>query len=225
MAAPNTQDDRQPAKESATVTGPQGGRSLWADARRRLVRDRGALLCLGIIAVYALVAIGAAIYDYAAELRPDDRIVSFSEMVDYQSKNQPPSLRSWKHVLGTDWAGKSVLIKTILGTKVSMAVGLMANVIAVPLGMLLGAIAGYFGRRIDDAIVWLYTTLASIPGFILLVAMKYAFKGVTVLGLDLTGIHGIYVSLGVISWIGTCRLVRAEVMKVRELDYVLAARA
>ena len=66
--------------------------------------------------------------------------------------------------------------------------------------------------------------LASIPGIILLIAMKYAFKGVTVMGLDLTGIHGIYIALGVISWIGTCRLVRAETMKLRELDYVLAAR-
>ena len=182
-------------------------------------------MCLAVIVLYALMAIGASVYDAVANLSPDDGIKSFSEMVDYDNKNQPPSFKSWKLVLGTDWAGKSVLIKTILGAKVSMTVGFMANIIAVPLGMVLGAVAGYFGRWIDDVIVWLYTTLGSIPGIILLIALKYAFKGVSVLGLDLTGIHGIYIALGVTGWIGMCRLIRAEVMKIRELDYVLAARA
>ncbi|NLF31638.1 MAG: ABC transporter permease, partial [Planctomycetes bacterium] len=156
---------------------------------------------------------------------PNDNIPAFSEMSDYDRANHPPSAASWRLWLGTDWSGRSVLVKTIMGAKVSLTVGLMANVIAVPLGTLLGAIAGYFGRRVDDVIVWLYTTLSSIPGIILLIAMKYAFQDVKVLGLDLTGIHGIYIALGVISWVGMCRLVRAEVMKIRELDYVTAARA
>jgi peptide/nickel transport system permease protein len=101
----------------------------------------------------------------------------------------------------------------------------MANIIAVPLGMILGALAGYYGKWIDSVIVWVFSTLASIPGIILLISMRYAFKGITILGLDLTGIHGLYIVLGVISWIGTCRLVRAETMKIRELDYVLAGQA
>ena len=201
------------------------GRSLWADAWRRLARDRGAMICAIIICLYALAALGAVAYDVIAEWSDKDSIVPFSEMEDYDNRNLSPSFKSFSRVRGTDWAGRSVLLKTVLGAKVSMMVGFMANAIAVPLGILLGAIAGFYGRRIDDVIVWLYTTLGSIPGILLLIAMKYAFKGVTVLGLDLTGIHGIYVALGVISWIGTCRLVRAEVMKVRELDYVLAARA
>ena len=223
MASDATQPD---TTAQTTLTAPEGpGLSLWGDARRRLTRDAGAMICLGVIVLYALMAIGAAGYDYVAEWSDDDGIAPFSEMVDYESKNQAPSLKSFTRILGTDWAGKSVLLKTVLGARVSMTVGFMANIIAVPLGMLLGAAAGYCGRRIDDAIVWLYTTLASIPSIILLISMKYAFKGVSVLGLDLTGIHGIYIALGVISWIGTCRMVRAEVMKIRELDYVMAARA
>jgi len=93
------------------------------------------------------------------------------------------------------------------------------------MGLILGSVAGFYGRKVDAVIVWMFSTLNSIPGIILLIAMKYAFKGVTVLGLDLTGIHGIYLALGLISWTGTCRLVRAETMKIRELDYVLGARA
>jgi peptide/nickel transport system permease protein len=208
------------ADASAT---PLVGRSLWRHAMRRLWRDRAAMLCLGVIVLYALVAVASATYEIVAETT--HRVPSFQEMADYQRANLPPSTDSWKDYFGTDWAGKSVLVKTVLGAKISMTVGLMANVIAVPLGMILGAIAGYYGGVLDDLIVWLYSTLASIPGIILLIAMKFAFKGVSILGLDLSGIHGVYIALGVISWIGTCRLVRAETLKIRELDYVLAARA
>jgi len=199
------------------------GRSLWGDARRRIVRDPAAIICLGIILLYVIVAIAGAIYNVVAE--NSDLLPTFQEMTDYDRCNQAPSAKSWLYWFGTDWAGRSVLVKTILSVKVSMTVGLFANMIAIPLGMLLGVIAGYYGKKIDAIIVWMFSTLASIPGIILLIAMKYAFKDVRILGVDLTGIHGVYIALGVISWIGTCRLVRAETMKIRELDYVLAARA
>ena len=186
------------------------------------MRDTGTKICLAIILIYVLVALAGAGYELAAN---HGYAPSFEDMADFDHTNVSPSLARWQWWFGTDWAGRSVLIKTVLGAKVSLTVALMANLIAVPLGMLLGAMAGYFGRWIDDIIVWLYSTLASIPGIVLLIAMKYAFKDVTVLGLELGGIHGIYVALGVVSWIGTCRYVRAEVMKTRELDYVLAAKA
>ena len=210
------------AADDLADAGPVG-RSLWSDAVARLRRDRGAIICLGIIAVYALIAIAGLAYEVAAE--HIDWIPTFGETANYEMTNQAPSLRSLKALLGTDWSGKSVLLKTLLSVKTSLTVGLMANIIAVPLGMILGAIAGYYGGWIDDVIVWLYTTLASIPGIVLLIALKYAFKGKTPLGLDLSGIHGLYIALAVVSWIGTCRLVRAEVMKIRELEYVLAAKA
>jgi peptide/nickel transport system permease protein len=212
----------KPTESDATVR----GRSLWADARRRLLRDKSAMVCLAVLVIYALLAIGSGVYEAIAGLNYNDNIPSFAEMDNPDKINLPPSAQSWRTWLGTDWFGKPVIVKVLLGAKVSMMVGFMANIIAIPLGMILGAIAGYYGRRFDDIIVWLYTTLASIPGIILLIAMKFTFKRVgTVWGLDLAGIHGLYIALGVISWIGTCRLVRAEAMKIRELDYVVAARA
>ena len=204
-------------------TAPKSGRSLWQDAVRRLRRDPAAMICLGIIVLYAMVAVGGAVYEYVAER--NEKVPVFADTQDFDNLNKPPSLEKFKWWMGTDWAGKSVLYKTLLGAKVSLTVGLMANVIAIPLGMILGAIAGYYGGRIDDLVVWMYTTLSSVPGIILLIAMKFAFEGRSFLGLDMSGIHGLYIALGVISWIGTCRLVRAETMKIRELDYVLAARA
>jgi peptide/nickel transport system permease protein len=216
-------DSRKPTEDSALP--PDAGRSLWSDAWRRIRRDRSATVCLAIILLYTLVAIAGAVYESAAESNPDDGLKAFREMEDAENANKPPSLERWDRILGTDWSGRSVLVKTLLSVKVSMAVGLMANLIAVPIGMILGALAGYYGGKLDAFIVWMFSTLASIPGIILLIAFKYAFKDVTFLGMDLTGIHGLYIAVGVISWIGTCRLVRAETIKIRELDYVVAARA
>jgi peptide/nickel transport system permease protein len=192
------------------------GRSLWGDALHRLRRDRTAVAAFAVIVVYALVAIGASFF-----------YQGFMESTNYDIRNQPPSAQ---HLLGTDLFGRDVLMKTLLGAQVSMTVGLMANLIAIPLGLVLGAVAGYFGRRVDDLVVWLYTTLASIPGIMLLIALKYAFQGQVLFRdswfeIDLSGIHGLYIALGVVSWIHTCRIVRAETLKLKELDYVTAARA
>jgi len=214
---------RDPQK---TPTGDKlvSGRSLWGDARRRILRDPAAMICLGIIVLYALIAIGGLCYELAAERF--DSVPAFEETADYDNTNRHPSIESPRFYFGTDWSGKSVLYKTLLGVKISLTVGFMANIIAIPLGMILGALAGFYGKWIDTLVVWMFSTLASIPGIILLIAMRYAFQNAPpVLGMDLGGVAGVCIALGVISWIGTCRLVRAEVMKIRELDYVVAARA
>jgi len=192
------------------------GKSLWSKAVDRLRRDPVAVACFAVIAVYAGIAI-AGPYLFGGWVTSHN----------YDLRNAAPS---WHHLLGTDALGRSVLQKTLLGAHVSMTVGFMANVIAIPLGILLGALAGYFGRRIDDIITWSYTTISCIPGLILLIAIKFAFAdrkifGGSVFEIDLSGMAGVYLALGLISWIGTCRLVRAETMKIKELDYVLAARA
>ncbi|MFA6133911.1 MAG: ABC transporter permease [Phycisphaerae bacterium] len=208
-------DAPEPTVNAADAAG-RSGRSLGADAARRLSRDKAAVACFAIILVYAAIAIIAP-FAYSG----------WKDNLDYANAVQPPSLKHW---LGTDKFGRDVLQETLLGAQVSMTVGVMSNIIAVPLGMILGALAGYFGRWIDDLVVWLYTTLSSIPGIVALIAIKFAFYGKvlfagTFLQMDLSGLAGIYIALGILSWIGTCRYVRAEVMKLRELDYVVAARA
>ena len=201
-----------------TVEEPRIGRSLWGDAAVRLCRDKIALICLGVILVYTLSALLAPMV-----------LSGWKDNVNYDQANLAPCGEYW---LGTDTFGRSILQKTILAASTSMTVGFMSNIIAVPLGMLLGAIAGYYGRRLDDVIVWLFTTLTCIPSIIRLIALKFAFKDHVLFeaiawmpSIDLDGIAGIYVALGVMSWIGTCRLVRAETMRLRELDYIQAARA
>jgi len=201
------------------------GRSLWGDAFYRLYHDRSAVACFLVILVFAVIAIGGPI-----------KFSHWDQLRDYDHSYEAPS---WQYPLGTDVFGRSVLVKTLLGANTSLTVGLMSNIIAIPLGLVLGAIAGYYGGWIDDVIVWFYSTLSAIPGIILLVAIRFAFKDVVwspditlfghtfrffVMDLD-QGLSGMYIALGVMGWIGTCRLVRAETLKLRELDYVLAARA
>ena len=195
---------------------PRIGRSLWADAVRKILRDPSAMICLGIIVLYAVLSIAAG-FMYS----------DWSEEVNYDRVKEAPSRDYW---MGTDGFGRSVVEKTILGAKLSMTVGFLANIIAIPLGMFLGAVAGYYGGWLDDIIVWFYTTLAAIPGLIRVIAISFVFQGTvlfagTAMEMRFSGVTSIVLALSVSGWIGTCRLVRAETMKLRELDYVLASRA
>ncbi len=194
----------------------RAGRSLWSDAVRKLRREPAAVVCFAVICLYAATAIAAPWV-----------LSDWSKSFNYDNLNQSPS---GEYILGTDTFGRSVFQKTLLAASTSMTVAFTATVIAVPLGMLLGAIAGYYGGWVDDLIVWLFTTLASIPGIIRLIAIKFAFEGKvllegTLFEMDLGGMAGLCIALGVMNWVGTCRLVRAETMKIRQLDYCLAARS
>lgn len=128
----------------------------------------------------------------------------------------PPMFDKLTTIFGTDIFGRSVLYKVIHGTRIAMSVGLVTSLIAIPIGVSLGAIAGYFGGIVDEVIVWFYTTISSIPSIMLLVAFTY------VLG---KGIFSIYIALGVTSRIGLARLVRGEFMKHKNREYVIAAES
>ncbi len=184
---------------------PPRGRSLWRDGLHRLRRDRLAFLCIFIIVAYALVAFLAKVGLIAT---PWDTVVG--------GAYQPPSTEKLQLIFGTDIFGRSVFYKVIHGTRVAMSVGLVSCLISVPIGILLGAMSGYFGGWVDDLIVWFYTTLTSIPGIMLLIAITY------VLG---KGITAIYIALGSTAWIGLARVIRGEFMKHKSRDYVVAAES
>ena len=132
--SPTTTDDLAPAR----------GRSLWVDAARRIRRDKAAVICLAVVLVYVGVAIGAAAF-----------LGGWQESYNYARANEDPS---WDFWLGTDNFGRSTCQQLLLGAKVSLTVALGANLIAVPLGIALGALAGYYGGLLDDLIVWLLVT-------------------------------------------------------------------
>lgn len=192
------------------------GRSLWSDAWRRLRRNRLAMVCLGIIVVYVVVAI----------------LVWFGALGGNwnESIGEAYQKPSWQHPLGTDIFGLSVWRKMLYGAKVSLTVAFVASIISIGIGMPLGAIAGYYGKWIDEIIVWLYSTLANIPHILLLLAFalvlrnKVLFAG-TSYETSITGMTTVYLAIGLTSWVGLCRLIRGEVIKHKSRDYVTAARA
>lgn len=122
-----------------------------------------------------------------------------------------------RHLLGTDKVGNDVLFRALKGIRTGIVIGGMTVLIAVPFALLFGVLAGYFGKWVDDAIQYLYQTLASIPGILLIVAFLMIFKQ--------RSLWQICLVLGITSWTGLCRLVRAETLKLREMEYVQAAVA
>jgi peptide/nickel transport system permease protein len=109
-----------------------------------------------------------------------------------------------------------VLARLVQGTRIAFHVGVLTSLIAIPIGILLGCLAGYYGGRVDRFIVWLHSSVAAMPGLLFILAIA------VVVG---KGLPGIYLGIGLTTWVGLCRLVRAEVMKHKELPYVQAARS
>jgi peptide/nickel transport system permease protein len=178
------------------------GVSLWQRARRKLVKKKFVMFCFGIVMFYILLAIAGYL----------------GLLPDYQTRvggsYELPSLEFAK-ILGTDIFGRSVLYKVLAGAQTAMTMGFLVAGITIPFGMFLGAIAGYYGGKVDDFIIWLYSVTTSIPSILLMVAISY------VLG---KGMFAVCIALGAVSWVGICRLIRGEVMKHKNREYVLAIR-
>ncbi|HSW47250.1 MAG TPA: ABC transporter permease [Phycisphaerae bacterium] len=121
-----------------------------------------------------------------------------------------------RHLLGTTLIGRDTLHQVLKGFRPAMIIGAFTTLLVVPLAVLTGILAGYFGKWVDDLVQYVYSTLASIPSILLLIAI------ILVTG---RGTFQVCVALGVTTWVGLCRLLRAETLKLRELDYIQAARA
>lgn len=121
-----------------------------------------------------------------------------------------------KFLLGTDKYGRDILSRLIVGTRVSLAVGLITVIISLSIGVLLGSLAGYYGGKTDAIIMWLINVIWSIPTLLLVFAITL------VLG---KGFWQVFIAVGLTMWVNVARLVRGQIVSVRELDYVEAARA
>jgi ABC-type dipeptide/oligopeptide/nickel transport system permease subunit len=169
---------------------------------RKLMRDRLAFAALGVILIYIVVGLLALCHGIATHYQ-DSIGPAYA----------PPSL---KYLFGTDVLGRSVLERVVQGTRIALVVGFVSTGITIPIGILFGLLSGYYRKRVDDFIVWFYTTVDSIPYILLVLALAL------ILG---KGLMSVCIAIGITSWVGTCRVVRGEVIKQKELDYVQSARA
>lgn len=214
--------ERYESEHSEFDASEQKGRSLFADAIERLRKRKLAMVCFWVIVIYFSLA---AVIFIAEVTGYDDKIAIFNHDEKIDIEYQPPSFKSIHHIFGTDYLGDSVLRKTLYGAKTSITVALFASVLSIVIGVPLGAIAGYFRGFIDEIIVWIYSTLSNIPYIILILAFAVVLRDRELLGIKLSGITSVYLAMGLTGWVGICRLIRGEIIKRKESEYVLAARS
>jgi ABC-type dipeptide/oligopeptide/nickel transport system permease subunit len=171
---------------------------VWAKLRA----DRRALVGFGAVLVLLVLAIAAPLV-----ARADPTRIALANQL------QPPSFAHW---LGTDLQGRDVWARLVYGARISLSVGFLSQGIALTIGLSLGLISGFYGRWVDETVMRLADVTLAFPSLLLLIALAAAFE---------PSLTTVLVTIGVVGWAGMARIVRGQVLVVRQLEYVQAARA
>ena len=179
------------------------GRSLWDDARRRLLRNKMAvtgMVVLAVLVVAAIVGPYLAPYTYDAVNKND---VWFG-----------PGQNG--HLLGTDSLGRDLLARLLMGLRVSLSIGLVATVVSLIIGVAWGAVAGFVGGRLDEAMMRFVDVLYSLPFIFFVILLMVTFGSNIIL---------IFVAIGAVEWLTMSRIVRGQTLTLKHKEFVEAARA
>jgi len=186
--------------EKGAITGKE---SLWTKSLRKLLRDRAGVAAMIVVGIYGLVAIFASLEFVGGD---------WSQLGEESFEGV-----SAEHWFGTNINGQDIFSRAIQGVKTAFQVGLVVAIVATTIGGILGAIAGFFHRTIiDEVIMWIYGCIDAIPFYLFVAAVGFALKGQP---------YAMHVAMIATFWSSTCRIVRGEVIKIRSLEYVQAARA
>ena len=211
------------------------GTSLWKDAWRRLLKNKLAVFGMIVLAIMVVaVSIGPAIIrwttGFTADYIPSD--VGNGELV----ASFPPS---WQHPMGTDEAGRDLLARVLQGGRISLMVGIISTIVSLIVGVSYGAIAGYLGGRIDNIMMRIVDILYSIPYILIVIVLLSVFGGPNTPdwiawlsekfgGAGNRGLNQIFLlffSLGLVSWLTMARVVRGQILSLKNQEFVMAARA
>lgn len=177
-------------------------RGLYVEVWRRLRKNRMAVISLYVLAFLVIMALAA---HWIAPYAPNAQ--------DASATLQGPSIKHW---LGTDEYGRDILSRIVYGSRVSLTVGLVAVVFSVVIGGIIGAIAGYYGRHLDNILMRIMDVILAIPGILLAIAI------VNALG---PGLINVMIAVGIASIPTYARIVRAAVMSIREQEFIESAKA
>lgn len=180
------------------------GRSLWANALHRFMRNKAAVTS---VIVFALIVIACYIVPYLGLRAPDD-------LGNYESWG-PPDLETG-YLLGTDANGRDLFVRTLYGGQISLLVGFTATLVSLVIGVLWGATAGFVGGRVDGIMMRFVDILYSIPFIFFVIMLTVVFGRWIVL---------IYVAIGAVSWLDMARIVRGQTISIRRKEYIEAAEA
>jgi ABC-type dipeptide/oligopeptide/nickel transport system permease subunit len=225
MSDPGANDAAAAMGEPAAVRAhrpARASRGFWADAWRRLLRNPVAVISMGFLICLATAA------TVAPMLLPHSY-----ERQDLVALYSAPSTAHW---LGTDHLGRDLLSRLMVGARISLAVGFVAEFIIISLGTIMGSLAGYFGGWVDSLIMRVVDALYAFPDLLLIIIVMSYVKAqlggsvagwlvpLAMLNRALGGLLGVFIALGLTSWLTTCRLVRGQILSLREREFVEAAR-
>jgi len=199
------------------------GTSLWKDAWRRLLKNKLAVLGLIVVAVITVSSlIGPPIIKattgYTYDYMPTNDVSRFKSMPPFRG---PDGSFSWMHPMGTDNSGRDILARVMLGGQISLMVGIISTIVSLIIGVSYGAVAGYLGGRVDSLMMRLVDVLYSLPYIILVIVLLALFRSSTAVGQLVL----LFVALGAVSWLTMARIVRGQVLSLKNQEFVLAARA
>ena len=181
----------------------EGGRSLWDDARRRLLRNKAAmasLILIGLLLIAALIGPLLLPFSYDAINKGD----TWAE----------PMIHG--HLLGADPLGRDMLARLLVGLQVSLAVGVVATSVSLVIGVVWGATAGFIGGRVDELMMRIVDVLYSLPYMFFVILLMTVFGRNLIL---------MFVALGAVSWLTMARIVRGQTLALKQREFVEAARA
>jgi oligopeptide transport system permease protein len=188
------------------------GRSLWVDARRRLVRNRAAMAGIIILALIAALALLAPLLSpYAYNEVNYDIIACAPNWWPVEAACRAPG-----HIFGTDSVGRDLFVRVLFGARVSLAVGLVATLVSLLIGVLYGATAGYLGGRIDALMMRLVDILYSLPFVFFVIILMVLFDRNFIL---------LFVAIGAVEWLTMARIVRGQTLSIKQKEFIEAARA
>jgi oligopeptide transport system permease protein len=199
------------------------GTSLWRDAWRRLLKNKLAVFGLVVVIVVTIASvIGPTVIQHTFGFTPDyiptqdDRLTR-----SFPPFTGPDGKFSWLHPMGTDNAGRDQFARVLQGGQISLFVGILSTVVSLLIGVSYGAIAGYLGGRVDNVMMRVVDVLYSLPYVILVIVLLSLFRSQTPRG-QLTLL---FIAIGSVSWLTMARIVRGQILSLKNQEFVLAARA
>ena len=205
------------AVRAGVVARPRQSAGLWSDAFGRLLKNRLAILGLVLVALFLLAGIFGPI------LAPWPYQVQDLQAV-FANGNRPLPPFSPNHFLGTDNLGRDLFSRLLDGARISVSVAFVVQVVILGIGVPVGALAGWFGGRLDNFLMRLTDVIYAFPDLLFIILLSVAFRE-TFFGQALDGLLLVFVAIGLTSWVTVARLVRGQLLSLKETEFVEAARA
>jgi oligopeptide transport system permease protein len=198
------------------------GTSLWRDAWRRLLKNKLAVFGLVVVIVVTIASIiGPTVIQHTFGFTPDYIPNNEKLTRSFPPFTGPDGKFSWLHPMGTDNAGRDQFARVLQGGQISLFVGILSTVVSLLIGVSYGAIAGYVGGRVDNVMMRAVDVLYSLPYVILVIVLLSLFRSQTPRG-QLTLL---FIAIGSVSWLTMARIVRGQILSLKNQEFVLAARA